>query len=460
MHIFKNKTLRRILSVLLIAALIIGMDQALGQLLEPLTYTACFNHDIRELERSGTSADVIFIGASRTQRTFVPKVFEDEWGLNCVINAGSSAQPIGATYYLLKDLIERVHPDRVYIGVTIYILPKENEDGLQPRLNVFDCLTLKNKLLMALNCFSPKEMVYFFKSYRYNDQLSLEQIKTNRAEKAEFMETGNFVRADNLDRYADKGFVCNSNSFASGTISVKGKTSFSADNISPDKLKYLDACVELCKDNKIDIALVSGVTTVARMYYCESYQDADEYYHEYAEKNGIKYYNLNYMKDRETLLPDELMADYNHTNGEGAMVASKFFAEVIKKEENGEDISEYFYTNIDEFKKTVKRIVAVGVDAFPDEEQENLLHINITSLQNDDVHPKYRVLIREQSEEEYTVAQDWTSERELEIEIGDATWYFIKVEAVAEDPSIGTASHEYVYETGRNCILYDTSYLL
>ena len=460
MRIFKDKTLSRILSALLIAALIIGMDWCMGQLLEPISYATCFNRDIKELEESGTSADVVFIGASRVLRGFVPKVFEDNWGVNCVINAGTPGQPICATYYELKDMIERMHPDRVYIGVTIDRLLDENEDSLQLRLSVFDRLSLKNKLLMTLNCFSSKEAVYFFKSYRYNDQLSLERIKTNLEAKTELKETGNYVRAGNLDQYANKGFVYNSYSCASGTISIKGKSSFSEDKVSPDKLKYLDACVELCKKNNIDVALVSGVTTVMRMYLCEGYQDADDYYREYAEENGIKYYNLNYMKDREMLLPDELMVDYNHTNGEGATVASKFFAEVIKKEENGEDISEYFYANIDEFKKTVKRIVAVGIDAFPDEEQENLLHINITSLQNDDVHPMYRVLIREQSEEEYTVAQDWTNERELEIEIGDATWYLIKIEAVAEDPSIGTASHEYVYEAGQNYILYDTSYVL
>ncbi len=459
----KNNPLKRILSLLLIIALIIGMDWCMGQLLETPSYATCLSRDIKALEESGTSADVVFIGASRTQRTFVPEVFENEWGLNCVINAGSPAQPISATYYQLKDLIERMRPDRVYIGVTIDILLEENEAGLQSRLAVLDRLSFKNKLLMALNCFSPKEAMYFFKSYRYNDQLTLEQIKTNHAEKAKFMETGIFVRDDNLghtDRYADKGFVSSSNSCASGTISIRGNSSFSADNISRDKLKYLDACVELCKDNKVDVALVSGVTTAARMYLCKSYQDANDYYRKYAEKNGIKYYNLNYMKNRETLLPDELMADYNHTNGEGATVASKFFAEIVKKEEAGEDISQYFYTNIDEYKKTVKRIVAVGADAFPDEEQENLLHINITSLQNDDVYPMYRILIREQSEEEYTVAQDWTSEREFEIEIGDATWYVIRIEAVTEDPSIGTASHEYVYEAGQNYKLYDTSYIL
>ena len=442
----KNKPLRRVLSLLLIVALIIGIDQALGYLLEPVTYAiSFFNRDIRELEKSGTNADVVFVGESRIACTFAPEVFEDEWELSCVINAGSAAQPISGTYYQLKDLIERLHPKKVYIGVTISKLLSDEEDGLKWRLETLDRLSPKNKLLMALNCFSPKEMVYFFKSYRYNDRFSLEQIKTNLAEKAEFRQAGSITR-NSFDYYAGKGFVYSYTSCASGTIPIETWSSFSANKVSQNKLKWLDACVELCKDNDIDVALVTGITTVMGMYVCEDYQEVNDYYKSYAEKNGIKYYNLNYMKDRETLLPDELMLDYNHCNGEGATVASRFFAEVIKKEEAGEDTSQYFYANLDEFKKSVKRIVAVGAEIQPDEERENTLHISITSLQNDDVRPLYRVSLCDCGTEEYYTAQDWTSESELEIEIGDAAGYTIKVEAAAEDPSYGTASQVYTYE--------------
>jgi hypothetical protein len=446
MQIFKNKILSRILSVLLIAALIIGMDQALGYLLEPVDvvmYNNDFGREITKLERSGEKADAVFVGTSRTARSIAPEVFEDKLGLNCVINAGCDGQSFSGSYYQLKDLIERTHPDRVYIEVTIDRLLN---DRFNWRLLMLDRLSLKNKLLMALNCFSPKDAVYFFKTYRYNDHFSLGQMKTTLEAKAEMEETRKLICQMLDEYYAGKGFVYSYSSCASGTIRILSTDSFSREKIAPDKLKYLNACVELCKKNNIDVALFTGVTSVMRMYACDGFQDADEYCREYAEKNGIKYYNLNYMKDRETLLPDECMKDYNHSNGEGAMAASKFFAEVIKAEEAGEDTSQYFYANLDEFKKSVKRIVAVGAEIQPDEERENILHISITSLQNDDVRPQYRVSLRKQDEEEYTVAQDWTAESEIEIEIGDAARYTIKVEAAAEDPSYGTARQEYTYE--------------
>ncbi len=93
----------------------------------------------------------------------------------------------------------------------------------------------------------------------------------------------------------------------------------------------------------------------------------------------------------------------------------------------------------------MKRIVAVGAE-ISEGERENTVHISIESLHNDDAAPLYRVLICGEGENEYSVAQDWTSGSELDIALGDAPSYMIKVEAGAEDRAYGTASQEYTYE--------------
>ncbi len=445
MRIFKNKTLGRVLSFLSIVLLIIGMDRGLGYLLAPITYATYFSHDVRELEKAGEKADVVFIGASRIMKTFDTRVFEDEWGMKCVLNAGSSAQPISATYYQLKDLIERMHPDRVYLGAAIDELLSDREDPLNWRLQVLDRLSLKNKILMVLDCFAPEEAIYLLQTYRHNENLDIENIRTNVREKTALRKTGERLRTDRLEYYVGNGFTYNRYSCAPGTIPITGAADFSPDKVSDDKLKYLDACIKLCKDNNIEVNLVTGVTSVMRMYACTGYQEANDFYKSYAEANGIKYYNLNYMKDRESLLPDDKMYDYNHCNGEGARIVSEFFAQVVKKEEAGEDISQYFYRDLDDFRKSVKRIVAVGAE-ISEGERENTVHISIESLHNDDAAPLYRVLICGEGENEYSAVQDWTRENELEIELGDAPSYMIKVEAGTADKAYGTASQEYTYE--------------
>lgn len=445
MRIFKNKTLGRVLSFLSIVLLIIGMDRGLGYLLAPITYATYFSHDVRELEKTGENADVVFIGASRINETFDTRVFTDEWGVKCVLNAGSAGQSVRSTYYQLKDLVERIHPDRVYIEAIIDGVLSEKEDPLKWRLEILDRLSPKNKILMVLDCFEPEEAIYLLQTYRHNENLDIENIRTNLREKTALRKTGERLRTDRLEYYAGNGFTYNRYSCAPGTIPIMGAVEFSPDKVSEDKLKYLDACIKLCKDNNIEVNLVTGVTSVMRMYACTGYQEANDFYKSYAEANGIKYYNLNYMKERESLLPDDKMYDYNHCNGEGAHIASEFFAQIVKKEEAGEDVSQYFYRDLDDFKKSVKRIVAVGAE-ISEGERENTVHISIESLHNDDVTPLYRVLICGEDENEYSAAQDWTRESELEIELGDAPSYMIKVEAGAEDRFYGTASQEYTYE--------------
>ena len=61
------------------------------------------------------------------------------------------------------------------------------------------------------------------------------------------------------------------------------------------------------------------MNAVFRALYYESagYQDAVDFYNNYAEENGIVYYNLNYLKGREEIFPDSVMHDDNHLNGEG-----------------------------------------------------------------------------------------------------------------------------------------------
>ncbi len=446
MQTFKNKVPQRVLSVLSLVALIVCMDWGIGETLEPITYATYFNHDIEEMEDSGHDADVLFVGASRVYRTFVPQIFEDKWNVNGVINAGSSSQPICGTYYQLKDLIERVHPGRVYIGVTIEQLTTDPEEDLQGRLIVYDRLSLKNKFLMGLNGFSLSEKRYLFDTYRFKDRFDKKTIISNLDAKKELAVSDYCSYSEDSEYYADMGFVYSYNTYATGTIPITtAPGDFSDDLILADCLHYLDLCIDLCRKNNIDVNLVSGVTSVMRMYNSDGYQAAVDFYQEYASSKGIKYYNLNYLKNREEIVPDELMHDYNHVNGEGAYVVSDIFADIVLKEEAGEDISNYFYNNLDEFKKVVKRIVAVGAEIQEDSEKNNVFHIHMQSLQNDNIKPIYRVLIKHSASDSFEVISGWTSNPDIEIEVAEEAGYVIRVEAGANDGSYGVASQEYAY---------------
>ena len=442
MRIFRSKAIRRVLSVVLLICMLILVDTIMGELLSPVTLANWFTHDVKEIEASGQDADLVFIGASRTLYTFVPQVFREKLNLTWVLNAASSSQPVCASYYQIKELVERICPKHVIIGVTSDGL--RHLGNLQSRLIVYDRLKPINRLRMALDCIEPGEWPYLVASYRFKDNFSLVKMQEIAEEKAELIRT-NFRDSEESPRH-DYGYYFRYDSIATGNMPIKNSSGFSEEKLSQRNLDYLDACIELCKKHGIKVTLVSGLTSVSRMYKINNYQGAVDYYNRFAEQRGIKYYNLNFLRNREMLLPDEMMHDYNHANAEGAKIVSSLFAEILEKEANGEDVTSCFYENLDDFKEDVHRIVSVRAQIQADASNRNLYHISITSLQNEDVKAVYRVLLCRQGEDSFQVVQDWAPEKQMDLILEDEAGAKLRIEAGSTDETIGRAYQEYDLE--------------
>lgn len=82
-----SKILKRVVSLLVLCIFLVTTEALLREILEPISYATYFNHDLKQLEKNGTKVDLVFIGASRVYRSFVPEVFEERLGIGCVINA-------------------------------------------------------------------------------------------------------------------------------------------------------------------------------------------------------------------------------------------------------------------------------------------------------------------------------------------------------------------------------------
>lgn len=437
MRIFRSKTLRRIVSPLLLVCSLVLLDTVVGNLLRPVAFADWFNHDIQRIESSGQQADMVFIGASRTHYTFVPRVFQEKMGLGCVVNAASAGQVLSATKWELQDLIDRIHPHRVFIGVTWNGL--KSTGALQNRLIVYDRLSLKNRLGMAADCFALDELPYLSLVYRFKDNFLPQTIRSIWKDRREL------AGKNYQDSEHHNGFVFRTGTWKTGSMPIDTLRRFSEAVQKKRNLRDLDACIALCKGNGIDVTLVSGVTSVMRLYAVGNYQGAVDYIARYAGEKQVDYYNLNYLVGREDFLPDELMYDTNHANGDGAVAVSERFAEILLKADAGEDVSPYFYKNLDALKQDVHRIVAVNAAIT---QAEPGYTATITSLQNDDVQPLYRLLARWDEKQEFTLLQDWTAETEIAFTVPTTENCTVKIEAAAaDDDTVGRATHEYRFDS-------------
>ena len=147
-----------------------------------------------------------------------------------------------------------------------------------------------------------------------------------------------------------------------GNMGIESTRKFNKLQISDKTKLYLDKCVQLCKDNNIQLVFVSPPTSMAHIYSISNFQDIVDYITDYANKNNVPYHNLSYLKDREILFPDTMFYDFKHINKNGAAVVSEKYAEILSRCLQGADINEYFYGSLNELKESVDVVTAA---AFP-----------------------------------------------------------------------------------------------
>ena len=145
------------------------------------------------------------------------------------------------------------------------------------------------------------------------------------------------------DLYKDNGFIY---SYQTDGVEDYGDAFFDPEKIDPANVKILEDIIKLCEENDVRLFLVSAPTSMMSLYRIADYQAAVDYYEDFAASHGLSYVNLNYLKDRETWLGDELMFDFNHVNGEGAELVSKKYAEYLNAVIHGQEPPEMFYADL------------------------------------------------------------------------------------------------------------------
>lgn len=429
MQVFKSKTFKRIFAIVSLVVLLVIAYVVITEQLRNVTYATYFNEELQEILDNQEEVDLVFVGSSRLYHSMVPRIFEEKLGFDNVLVAATATQPICGTYYYLKDLVERVNPKMVIINVTFDGLL--NENSAQPCLLVYDRLSLKNKIPFVFEGMRAADRKYVLGPCRYRGNILL--YDSVKAEKEEAKARGKNTYNPQEDYYAGKGFIYSYSDYEIGTIPFEYGVNyqFAEEAIREENLEYLDKCIELCKENDIEVSLVTAPCSISYMYYVKNYATASDWYKNYAESKGISYINLNYLKNREEFLPDELMYDQTHTNGEGAQVISEMYADILLKQKNGEDISAYFYESFEELTKDVHRIPAVSTKVeFTSEREDNkaVAIISLESLHNEEVVPQYRIEMTDKDGVE-RVLIEWTTESEMKVLLPFDEPYSIRVRA-------------------------------
>ncbi len=434
----QNKmTRKRFLQLIFLLLLLIAGRALILFLIEPVDYSIYFNRILKNKAAANDGhVDMVFVGASRTLRTFDPAVFEETLGLNCVFNAASGLQPIESGYFMLKEIIDRYHPEYAVLGVSWDGL--QYSDSTLAKVIVLDRLTGKNKLDYFLAVFHPHEYLNALSlCYRFRNHFDPEEIRNTVREKIELEKTGYTQRLAMPDLYTDSGFIY---SYLVGDIPNYADISYEPEKNDPAKAGFLEKIAELCAQNGVRLFMVSAPTSVMNLYRISRYQEAVDHYTDFAAAHGIDYVNLNYLRGREEWLGDQLMFDFNHVNGEGAELVSKKYADHLKALMNDEDPPDLFYADLDELKQDVRRIIAVGADISVVDLKAT---VQLSSRQTGGISPKYRIQIS-QDDETYTPLTGWTDETSFVFDVSaykDTIHFLIEAMSPTGEPGCAVTYH-------------------
>ena len=420
----KRSTLQILLSFVSLILLVFVLCYVIGKTIKPVSYADFFNHDTKLIEQNNEKVEMIMFGDSKIYSSMDARVLEEKLAYNNVIIASTSAQPISGTYYLMDDMIKRFSPEKVVLNVDYSTLIEDSR--LQSLLLCADRLTFKNKLHMFTDYFYPTDWLYLLDIYRYRDYLD-DVFKTIK-ERNKLIENNYIDDHSNEEHYVYKGFISRNLSVATGNVPMLHHDEYSEDMYLDENVEYLYKCLDLCKENNIDLILIDAPTTLMRMFYVDNHDKAIEDIRNIADTYNIPFFELNYLKNREEVLPDEMMMDYNHTNSEGAKVISEIFADIIKKYDEGKDVSDYFYKNYNEFSESIERIAGVGCDY--QIESDNLI-MELKSAHPDHLDPIYKVEYLDNSNN-YKTLVDWTKETSLTVKLPNDYSDTIKVIAATD----------------------------
>lgn len=326
------KYLKRFCSILFLLAAMFTLNELFRFLLidDRASYTRVMMHELYSQEEN---IDVLFLGSSHCFHSLEPAVADSIFGAN-TFNAGTSLQPLDASYALLKEAdktnaLKEVYVE-LYYGITNEIY--ENRTDLTSVYLVSDYMKHSvNRVAFLLNASSPDYYVNSFVLGRRNYEKLLDfpwLFENITFKRTPFYRTFQYVSGRG-EEYLGKGFVGSTITMEnSGIYCDYSEPVIVEGYISDDSTNYIHKIIDYCK--KHDIRLTFYTAPMEDLVL--SAIDYDSYIRQInalLEDTGVTYYDFNLCDPKILSLGAADFMDLNHLNLNGAKkfttVFSQFF---------------------------------------------------------------------------------------------------------------------------------------
>lgn len=388
--------MRNFKKICLMLLILIGMEWILGFLLEPVTYQRKLEQDLKVMEMRNWIPNVVLLGDSMVSCGLIPGEMEETMGSQyCVLNAGTASQQVWGSFYYLKDLLEQYPVKKVVLGVDQWAFTQQDE-SIRRDLVVLN--RIKNpmiKLEYVRNIFQIVEYPYLIKSYANREEIV--NVPQNIKEK---LSGGYLFASSKIQSKEDllRGYTPNGLGMGKSRAGLQKLDTFSMQNLNQRAVEYLDKIVELCRKKGADLYIISMPFVSTAVYATETYSSYHDFFRTYSEEKGITYWDLNLLRQKEEVVPDELLHDLVHLGEHGAQKVSRKLGELLRKDEQDSEVKNEFWPSVEAWEKSYDGIIGCDfhTEAMPDISDRIML---AKSIQAEGVIPEYEFWVSQDGAE-------------------------------------------------------------
>lgn len=292
---------------------------------------------INEMYEQQENIDILILGSSHAYHSFDPYILSASLGKNVFV-AGTSAQELDGTLILLQEADKENEIEAVVLELyySMAMEPRYKErTELTSTYLISDYLRnplVKTKYLLSASGYEHYGNSFFPARRNWENLLEVDTV-ISILDKKLTPEYLNYKFAkDSTTSYAGKGYFPVDEKIEDGCFVYPYHTpAINTDNISEDWMNSLYEIIEYCKQQDIELTLVSTPIQTAILQDMGNYDVYVSYVNELVQEYGIEYYDFNLIHPQYFPVNTELFYDDDHINKDGAEIFSYLLGELLKK---------------------------------------------------------------------------------------------------------------------------------
>lgn len=394
--------------------------------------------------RAQGDADLVYVGTSRTERSFDPAVIDKELGTHSY-NMGTPNQAMEEALIGVQTAYRDYGIKQVVVGLDYYMLADTTALNMgSAYLRQRSRVVPATDSISALGYFVAKGAAVSTDSLNWplpwlsnTAELTLGTIKKNMKMKTDGTTVVEAAAVNEPGwKYFGQGYGNYKKSMDyDGEKAILDKELSGLTEFNPVKVQTFKELCDFCKANNIELTVV-GIPQPAYniMDDVQTYMNWQTQVEQLVEPYGLTYYNMGMAKPELLDIKPDMFADSQHLNKAGGEAFSKAFAKLMKMQDAGQATDSLFYT-VDEYPKTLEYVGLVSAEATC---VAGGIRIDAQATVGPGIQVEYRYLEYKKKSKDYKVLNDWSDQASFTYETQMKGVRTLKVE-VRQKGSTGDA---------------------